>query len=57
MNNFELHELAQELSDTYSPYKLAKALLRATESEIAWRDNGCGNCLDFTKALKEFLND
>ena len=29
MNNFELHELAQELSDTHTPYQLAKKFIEA----------------------------
>ncbi|CAH9014159.1 hypothetical protein VP424E501_P0171 [Vibrio phage 424E50-1] len=31
MNNFELHELATTLSDTHTPYQLAKLLVQATE--------------------------
>jgi len=31
MNNFKLHEQSQFLSDTHSPYQLAKMLIQATE--------------------------
>lgn len=34
MNNFELHNKAQELSDTHSKYKLAKMVVEA-QNEIA----------------------
>lgn len=55
MNNFELHERAQELSDTYTPYQLAKALIKAVESEVVLLDNGCGNDLDFERNLQRKL--
>ncbi|CAL9972271.1 hypothetical protein VPHF99_0170 [Vibrio phage F99] len=31
MNNFELHEIAQELADTHTPYQLAKLLVKTME--------------------------
>ncbi len=31
MNNFELHERAQTLSDTYTPHQLAEMLIGATK--------------------------
>lgn len=31
MNNFELHERAQEYADTLSPYELARRLVEAEE--------------------------
>lgn len=35
MNNYELHEAAQELEDTVSPYRLARSLVEANEREQA----------------------
>ncbi len=51
MNNFELHELATTLSDTHTPYQLAKALIKSVQGEISLLDNGCGNDLDFNRNL------
>lgn len=39
MNNFELHNLAQELADTHSSYKLAKILLTACEELVELRNS------------------
>ena len=55
MNNFELHELAQDLSDTHTPYQLAKALIKDVESEVSLLDNGCGNDTDFERNLNRKL--
>lgn len=55
MNNFELHERAQELADTHTPYQLAKVLIKAVESEVALPDNGCGNDIDFERNLNRKL--
>jgi len=42
MDNFKLHELATNLSDTYTPYQLAKMLVQCTElldSSDRYQDN------------------
>lgn len=55
MNNFELHELATTLSDTHTPYQLAKALIKSVQGEISLLDNGCGNDLDFNRNLDKHI--
>ena len=57
MNNFEMNDLTQQLVDGYTPYQLAKALIKSVQSEVSLLDNGCGNDVDFTRNLMRKLGN
>jgi len=60
MNNFELHEKAQVLSDTHTSYRLARILVEAVRL-LDYSDRYSDTDLDyvsspFAKDVREFLS-
>jgi hypothetical protein len=50
MNNFELHELATKLSDTMTPYQLAKIVIALAE-EVDY----CGKPFNIEEVIEDFI--
>jgi hypothetical protein len=54
MDNFGLHDQAQQLADTRSAYSLARELLELKASQIAWRNTGSPNGLRRFMTQKQY---
>lgn len=62
MNNFKLHKQAEVLSDTHSPYQLAKMLIQSTELldevvKVLYENNSSKTDWDVVERCQDFLEN